>query len=413
MSVQFQIDRLNAIKQRIRTNLVAQGITVPEDTMLDAMAEQILAVAGISPTVTLTEFSNSAGSGVNINVNNGDGTGDTLPIYNGKNGTSVTVSSVSESFEDGGSNVVNFSDGNKLTVKNGKAGSPGDPGYSPVRGEDYWTEADQADIVQQVLLALGGNPIFGVVDEDNNIIVSGNLPDGTYSVKYELEDGSTVNIGNLVLDSNVYYSVTSNLTNCSSNNTATQAIGGQSYSATITAKSGYELKTLTVTMGGNPVTVSGGVIDIDVVDGDIVITAVAEAVQAAEPTNFADPSSNDWANKTRISNSSSTGISPADYDHMHVTNYIPVQAGDIITLGNCATYSSTIPNARFAAYSGTSHSTRLYNDAYKTANNYMTWTADNKFTVMGSDVKYVRFTIFNVTDVNAVTINIQRNGAYL
>lgn len=46
MSVQSQIDRLNAIKDRIRTNLVAQGITVPEDAMLEAMAEQILSVAG-------------------------------------------------------------------------------------------------------------------------------------------------------------------------------------------------------------------------------------------------------------------------------------------------------------------------------------------------------------------------------
>lgn len=46
MSVQSQIDRLNAIKERIRTNLVAQGITVPEDTMLEEMAEQILSVAG-------------------------------------------------------------------------------------------------------------------------------------------------------------------------------------------------------------------------------------------------------------------------------------------------------------------------------------------------------------------------------
>ena len=46
MSVQSQIDRLNSIKQRIRTNLVAQGVTVPEDTMLDEMAELILSVAG-------------------------------------------------------------------------------------------------------------------------------------------------------------------------------------------------------------------------------------------------------------------------------------------------------------------------------------------------------------------------------
>lgn len=46
MSVQSQIDRLNAIKERIRTNLVAQGVTVPEDTMLEVMAEKILSVAG-------------------------------------------------------------------------------------------------------------------------------------------------------------------------------------------------------------------------------------------------------------------------------------------------------------------------------------------------------------------------------
>lgn len=46
MSVQTSIDRLNAIKARIRTNLVAQGITVPEDAVLEEMAEQILSVAG-------------------------------------------------------------------------------------------------------------------------------------------------------------------------------------------------------------------------------------------------------------------------------------------------------------------------------------------------------------------------------
>lgn len=41
--------------------------------------------------------------------------------------------------------------------------------------------------------------VFGSVDENNNIIISGNLADGTYSVKYKMEDGSTVNIGSLVL----------------------------------------------------------------------------------------------------------------------------------------------------------------------------------------------------------------------
>ena len=46
----------------------------------------------------------------------------------GKDGTSVTVSSVSESTEDGGNNVVTFSDGETLTVKNGSKGSQGEKG---------------------------------------------------------------------------------------------------------------------------------------------------------------------------------------------------------------------------------------------------------------------------------------------
>lgn len=76
---------------------------------------------------------------------------------------------------------------------------PAIKGYTPVKGVDYYTEADKVEIVQRVIEALGGNPVFGIVDEDNNIIVSGDLPSGTYSVKYEMEDGSVVDIGDLVL----------------------------------------------------------------------------------------------------------------------------------------------------------------------------------------------------------------------
>lgn len=121
--------------------------------------------------------------------------------------------------------------------------------------------------------------VYGNVDSGNNIVLQGALADGTYSVKYEMENGETVNIGNLVLDTNVYYSVTKNLSYCSVNNSATSAIKGEPYSATITANEGYELKTVTVTMGGSPVTVTNGVINIASVTGNIVITAVAEVVE--------------------------------------------------------------------------------------------------------------------------------------
>lgn len=71
--------------------------------------------------------------------------------FDGEDGTSVTVKSVSTSSEDGGSNVVTFSDGKTLTVKNGSKGTKGD---TPVKGTDYYTEADKAEMVNAVVAAL-------------------------------------------------------------------------------------------------------------------------------------------------------------------------------------------------------------------------------------------------------------------
>lgn len=68
---------------------------------------------------------------------------------NGKDGTSVTVSKVTESTADGGSNVVTFSDGKTLTIKNGSKGSKG------VDGKDYIiTPADKQEIKNEILSSI-------------------------------------------------------------------------------------------------------------------------------------------------------------------------------------------------------------------------------------------------------------------
>ena len=77
-------------------------------------------------------------------------------------------------------------------------GKDGVDGKTPVKGVDYWTEAEQEAIVQQVIAALG-TPVFGTVDTNNNIILTGELVDGTYTIKYEDADGQTVDIGSLEL----------------------------------------------------------------------------------------------------------------------------------------------------------------------------------------------------------------------
>ena len=87
--------------------------------------------------------------------------------------------------------------------------------------------------------------------------------------------------GNIVITATAKvktYSVTKDLTNCSISNSASTVNHGTSYYATITADSGYKLSGVSVTMGGTPVSVSNGVINIASVTGAIVITATVTAV---------------------------------------------------------------------------------------------------------------------------------------
>jgi len=96
--------------------------------------------------------------------------------------------------------ILRITDVNGTVAKElryGKDGKDGADGYTPVRGVDYWTEADQESIVQQVISALG-TPVFGTVDENNNIILTGELVNGTYTLKYEDAQGNVTEIGTLV-----------------------------------------------------------------------------------------------------------------------------------------------------------------------------------------------------------------------
>lgn len=97
MSVQSSIERLNTIKARIRTNLVAQGITVPEDTVLSEMAEQILSVAGEDGR-GIVSFARTSGTGApgmtdTYTVTYTDGTTSVLTVYNGADGKTYTLTS--------------------------------------------------------------------------------------------------------------------------------------------------------------------------------------------------------------------------------------------------------------------------------------------------------------------------------
>lgn len=70
-----------------------------------------------------------------------------------------------------------------------------------VEGDLVWTNdnPDSVDIVRMVVDALGGAPVFGVVDDENIITVSSVLADGTYVLKYEDPEGNLTQIGTVVV----------------------------------------------------------------------------------------------------------------------------------------------------------------------------------------------------------------------
>lgn len=80
----------------------------------------------------------------------------------GNDGSSITVSNVSESAADSGNNVVTFSDGKTVTIKNGSKGSAGVAGKTPVKGTDYYTTADKNEMVGLVKAAMPTLTMTGI-----------------------------------------------------------------------------------------------------------------------------------------------------------------------------------------------------------------------------------------------------------
>ena len=157
--------------------------------------------AGTTDTYTITYTDNTTSTFSVYNGKNGadgkDGTNGT----NGKDGTSVTVANVSESTASGGSNVVTFSDGKTVTITNGKDGvngTNGTNGKTPVKGTDYYTDADKAEFSSYIATELAKRgqlkPEFAnSIEECTDTTKMYVLPDGfIYAyAKYEVA-GSTV-----------------------------------------------------------------------------------------------------------------------------------------------------------------------------------------------------------------------------
>lgn len=112
------------------------------------------ATSGLVDTYTITLTNNATAT---FTVTNGKA---------GTNGTSVTITSVTESPASGGENVVEFSDGKKLTIINGsdgRDGIDGDDGRTPVKGVDYFTPVEIDNIRNEIGAELSQIPTPPIV----------------------------------------------------------------------------------------------------------------------------------------------------------------------------------------------------------------------------------------------------------
>lgn len=179
--------QLNAMDDQIAANeLSITNVTQQIDDAIDEFNSSLTPMSHSWNNTTLIVTSASGTSSADLKGEKGD-KGDTG--VSGKDGTSVTVSSVTESTADGGSNVVTFSDGKTVTVKNGSKGSTGATGPAG---------SDASVTTTNIVSALGytpanNNDVLAIQDEIGEIETDKNLTHlFDYTDSYLNTSGTTV-----------------------------------------------------------------------------------------------------------------------------------------------------------------------------------------------------------------------------
>lgn len=152
----------------------------------------------------------------------------------------------------------------------------------------------------------------------------------------------------------VKYSISKTLNNSTISNSAESIGYGSSYTATLTANSGHQIDSITITMGGVDITsntVSGNTISIAQVTGDIVITVATSATTVtftiekpgytlsdAPYGTFTVNAGTTWYQFAQDNNlacsSDSDGVWDTDYNMYIASQMGDISGGDVIQAGN-------------------------------------------------------------------------------
>ncbi len=205
----------------------------------------------------------------------------------------------------------------------------------------------------------------------------------------------------------VTYTITRNLTNCASSNTANSIADGAAYSTTLTPTGTFKkLGAITITMGGTDISstaVSGSTITIANVTGNIVITCAAEITNIIDTVGISAD--------TRLSASSGDNKTQAGYAaigaNMDAASLIHLKAGDTLRIKGVSLPAANDGNSAAAAYSATAtlvSTGYIYNG--HTWNNLSFASSGDIVTITATGEHYIRVSL-TCTDASAViaTIN--------
>ena len=208
-------------------------------------------------------------------------------------------------------------------------GDPGAPGADGKSAYQYAVEGGYTGTEEEFAEKLAANLSGSGMSQALRVAIYNLLMDAAYqssgheSDKAALEELLTGSSGGGESGGEViYYTIEKTLTNVSISNGAASVAAGSAYSATLTADEGYTIDSVTVTMGGEAVTVTDGVIEIASVTGNIVITATATA-EGTGGYEWTSGTAYDFSDKI-IENAtldSSTGVEVAS-DGNSCTDYI-------------------------------------------------------------------------------------------
>lgn len=157
-------------------------------------------------SIARTSGNGAAGTTDTYTITYTDNTTGTFQVRNGANGAAGTAAT----FAITGATALAYGATPTITEQSDStaqarryalgipAGKPGEPGKTPVRGTDYWTPTDKAEIVQSVIDQMG-LMILGQMDGGNTITLTETLPDGTYTLRCINADGSTTELCEFVV----------------------------------------------------------------------------------------------------------------------------------------------------------------------------------------------------------------------